>query len=219
VTGNPVSKQDGDGHLFVSIYHQSEVNGGGQALIENFLAVVGDQGQDDITNALQRDEQKQKNQQTAQDQQQNPPPPDANHTHTLVVRQVSGQDGNSFGHVTVQVDGGAEVGFGPVQNMTKEQVLENASVPGQVEPRAAGTTTTNAVTIYLTKDQAGNAQANINARTANPGNYQVDGRSCVDFGETVVHSTGARAPSDLRPAALIQDIRSYQIHDNSSQAP
>lgn len=156
---------------------------------------------------------------TLKAQQQNPPPPDANHNHSIVVRQVSGQDGNSFGHVTVQVDGGAEVGFGPVQNMTKKQLLENTSVPGQVEPRAAGTTTIDAVTIYLTGAQAANAQATINGRIANPGNYQVDGRSCVDFGETVVHSTGARAPSDLRPSALIQDIRSYQIHDNSSQAP
>jgi RHS repeat-associated protein len=97
VTGNPVSKQDGDGHLFVSIYHQSEVNGGGQALIENFLAVVGDQGQDDITNALQRDEQKQKNQQTAQAQQQtssstanaNPNAAAEHHQYDLVVERTN----------------------------------------------------------------------------------------------------------------------------------
>ena len=48
------------------------------------------------------------------------PPPDAQHNHTVVVRQVSGQDGNVFGHITVQVDGGKEVGFSPKTNMTTE---------------------------------------------------------------------------------------------------
>jgi hypothetical protein len=103
--------------------------------------------------------------------------------------------------------------------MTKKQIAENASVPGVVEPRAAGAKTLDAVTIYLTPAEARNAQANINARAANPGNYQVVGSSCVGFGETIVHSTGARAPSDTLPSALIQDIRSMQIHDNSNQAP
>jgi hypothetical protein len=103
--------------------------------------------------------------------------------------------------------------------MTKKQIAENASVPGVVEPRAAGARTLDAVTIYLTPAEAKNAQANIDARSANPGNYQVVGRSCVDFGETIIHSTGARAPSDTLPASLIKDIRSIQFQDNSSQAP
>lgn len=152
-------------------------------------------------------------------QQQNQPQHDANHTVPLVVRDVSGQAGNPAGHVTVQVGTGSEVGFGPAQPMTKKQIAENASVPGVVEPRAAGAKTLDAVTIYLTPAEARNAQANINARAANPGNYQVVGSSCVGFGETIVHSTGARAPSDTLPSALIQDIRSMQIHDNSNQAP
>jgi RHS repeat-associated protein len=147
------------------------------------------------------------------------PPSDANHTRTVTVREVSGQNGNSFNHITVQVDGGKEVGFGPVQQMTKKQIAENASVPGQVEPRAAGAATLDAVTIFVTKNEANNAQANIDERAANPGNYQWNGRSCVDFGELVVHSTGAPAPNDLKPSSLIQDIRDQQFRDNSTQAP
>ena len=148
-----------------------------------------------------------------------PPPPDANHDHTLTVRQVSGQNGNPMGHITVQVDGHKEVGFTPVKDMTKTEIAENKSVPGTVEPRAKDVKTLDAVTIHLTKDEAKNAQATIDARTANPGDFQTRGRSCVDFGESVVHSTGAKAPSDDLPSHLIQDIRSQQQWDHSSQAP
>jgi len=152
-------------------------------------------------------------------QNHNPPPPDANHTHTLTVREVSGQQGNPANHITVQVDNGKEVGFGPVQDMTAKQIIENTPVPGQVEPRAAGVTTVDAVTVYMTKDEAAQAQGTIDARTTNPGDYQRSGRSCVDFGEDVVRSTGARAPSDTLPSHLIRDLRAIQIQDNTTQAP
>jgi hypothetical protein len=135
------------------------------------------------------------------------------------VRQVSGQNGNSFGHVTVQVDGKKEVGFGPKKDMTAKELAENKSVPGQVEPRAKDAKTLDAVTIHLTAAEAKNAQATIDAKSANPGDYQLRGSSCVDFGEAVVHSTGAPAPSDLRPAALVSDIRSEQESAHTSQAP
>ncbi|MHB8735147.1 MAG: RHS repeat-associated core domain-containing protein [Terriglobales bacterium] len=66
------------------------------------------------------------------------PPPDANHQHTLTIREVSGQNGNSLGHITVQIDKGKEVGFGPHKDMTKGQLAENKSVPGKVEPLRGG---------------------------------------------------------------------------------
>lgn len=157
---------------------------------------------------------------TTQQQAQKPlPPPDANHNHTLTIRYVSGQEGNPAGHITVQIDNGKQVGFAPVQDLTKKQILENTSVPGQVEPRAAGVTTLDAVTIHLTKDEASHAQGTIDDRTNNPGNYELRGRSCVDFGEDVVRSTGSRAPSDTLPSHLILDIRGQQIQDNTTQAP
>ena len=132
---------------------------------------------------------------------------------------MEGQEGNPAGHNTVQVDSGKEVGFAPVQDLTKKQIVENTSVPGQVEPRAAGVATLDAVTIHLTKDEAAHAQATIDTRTATPGNYQLRGRSCVDFGEAVVRSTGATAPTDTLPSHLIRDLRAIQIHDNTTQAP
>ncbi len=148
-----------------------------------------------------------------------PPPPDQQHNHTVTVNYVSGQNGNPAGHITVKVDGNKEVGFGPKKDMTKKELAENKSVPGQVEPRAKDAKTLDSVTVHVTADQAKNAQATIDARTANPGSYQVDGRSCVDFGETVVHSTGANAPSDVLPSHLVGDIRSQQEWDHSTQAP
>ena len=150
---------------------------------------------------------------------QQAPRHDANHTHTLTVRYVSGLKGNPAGHITVQVDGNKEVGFGPVQDMTHKQVAENASVPGKVEPRDPNAKTLDSVTIYLTGDEANHAQANIDLRNANPGNYQPDGRSCVDLGETVVHSTGAAAPNDLTPKYLIKDLRDLQNKAGTDQAP
>jgi RHS repeat-associated protein len=148
-----------------------------------------------------------------------PPPPDANHDHTLTVRQVSGQNGNAFGHITVQVDGKKEVGFGPKKDMTAKELAENKSVPGQVEPRAKDAKTLDAVTIHLTSAEARNAQATIDAKSANPGDYKLRGGSCVDFGETVIHSTGAKAPSDDLPSHMVEHVREQQEWDHSSQAP
>jgi len=195
VANNPMSFRDPSGHI-------EEGGDGGSG--------GGDSGQGIFAVFLMLDPQQ---------KQQNQPEHDANHTVPLVVRDVSGQTGNPAGHVTVQVGGGKEVGFGPAQPMTKKQIAENASVPGVVEPRATGTRTLDAVTIYLTPDEAKHAQSNIDVRSADPGNYQPVGRSCVDFGEAIVHSTGANAPSDTLPASLIQDIRSMQVQAGSNQAP
>jgi len=89
------------------------------------------------------------------------PPPVANHQHTLTIREVSGQNGNSLGHITVQVDKGKEVGFGPQKDMTKGQLAENKSVPGKVEPLAAGAKTLDAVTVHITSKEAQAAPAKI----------------------------------------------------------
>ena len=148
------------------------------------------------------------------------PPPDANHNHKLVVRMVQGQVGNLANHITVQVDGAGEVGFGPLTPMTKAQILANASVNGTVEPRAAGVATLNAVTIYLTADEANAATNMINFISTFPGQYQVLGSSCVDFGEIVMSATGFLASTNSRlPSLLITDTQRRQVSHNSVQAP
>ena len=147
------------------------------------------------------------------------PPPDANHNHTLTVREVGGQGKNVFRHITVQVDDYPEVGFGPVNDLTAKQIAENTPVPGNIEYRAAGVPTKDAVTIYLTEAEAVTAQMTINDRHNYPGYYQLRGRSCVDFGETVVSSTGFPVPTDVLPRSLPKDIRAEQIKENTVQAP
>lgn len=52
--------------------------------------------------------------------------------------------------------------------MTKKQVMKNESVPGQVEPRAAGVKTEDQVTIHVTADQAKAAQKTIDDTTKIP---------------------------------------------------
>ena len=97
------------------------------------------------------------------DKEKKLPAPDAQHDHTITVRQVSGQGVNVAGHATVQIDGGKEVGYGPKQDMSAKQVAENKSVPGQVELRAAGAKTEDQVTVHVTGDQAKAAQGTIDA--------------------------------------------------------
>jgi RHS repeat-associated protein len=147
----------------------------------------------------------------------NLPKPDAQHDHTITVRQVSGQGANLAGHATVQIDGGKEVGYGPKQDMTAKQLAENKSVPGQVEPRAVGVKTKDQVTIHVTGDQAKAAQGTIDAVAKDPGNYQLVGNNCANFVEQVVNSAGGKAPNDLKPGALVNDLRQQQYKDNSVQ--
>jgi len=147
------------------------------------------------------------------------PAPDAQHNHTITVREVQGQGGNAFGHVTVQIDGGKEVGYGPKQDMTTKQIVEGKSVPGQVEPRADGVKTVDQVTINVTGDQAKAAQGAIDARAANPGDYNLTSNNCAQFGTAVVNAAGGNAPNDIKPSSLISDIRSQQYKANSTQTP
>jgi hypothetical protein len=150
------------------------------------------------------------------------PPPDAQHNHTVTVRQVSGQNGNPFGHATVQVDGGKEVGYGPKQDMTKKEIVENKAVPGQVEPRAANAKTEDQVTIHVTADQAKAAQQTIDDVSKNPGNYVLRGsdvNNCATFDQRVVNAAGGNAPHDTTPGGIVGDIRNQQYKDNSVQTP
>jgi len=208
VGNNPLTSVDRDGHDWIERLLEES-----QGMVENAGFQAG----------MNREQQAQQNVDSGlrnrAGQPINLPAPDADHSHTLVVSMVAGQDGNAAGHVVVQIDGGAQVGFGPVTNMTNSQLLQNASVPGQVEARAPGAATLDSVTIYLTAAEASAGMGVISSRTANPGNYQVDGRSCVDFGESVVRATGASAPHDLLPRSLILDIRMQQVLSHSVQGP
>ncbi|MGC2741860.1 MAG: RHS repeat-associated core domain-containing protein [Candidatus Angelobacter sp.] len=143
------------------------------------------------------------------------PKPDAQHDHTITVREVEGQNHNVAGHVTVQVDGGKEMGFAPKD--ASKSVLDNKSVPGQVEPRADGVKTLDAVTINVTADQANHAQGTIDATTTKPGNYQLVGNSCVNFAENVMSSAGAPTQNVKTPGGLIEVVRKQQYQDNTTQ--
>jgi RHS repeat-associated protein len=148
------------------------------------------------------------------------PAPDAQHDHTITVRQVSGQSVNIAGHATVQIDGGKEVGYGPKQDMTTKQAVENTPVPGTVEPRAAGVKTEDQVTIHVTVDQAKAAQQTITDTAKNPGNYVLhgsDSNNCANFAERVVNSAGGSVPHDVTPGGIVTDIRKQQYKDNSVQ--
>ena len=148
------------------------------------------------------------------------PPPDAEHNHTITIREVSGQGVNIFNHVTVQVDNDKEVGYGPKQKMTNKQAAKNTPVPGKVEPRNANAKTLDQVTIHVTADEAKAAETAIADTTQNPGDYVLHGDSahnCANFGELVVNKAGGQAPNDETPGGLVKDLREQQYNNNSTQ--
>jgi RHS repeat-associated protein len=148
------------------------------------------------------------------------PPPDAQHNHTITVRDVSGKGINLFNHVTVQVDNDKEVGYGPKQPMTGKELEKNTPVPGQVEARDPNAKTLDQVTIHVTADQAKAAEKAISDTAKDPGNYVFHGdnaHNCANFGELVVNKAGGHAPNDVTPGGLVHDVREQQYKNNSSQ--
>jgi hypothetical protein len=155
------------------------------------------------------------------------PPPDAQHDHSITVRYVEGRNGNVFGHVTVQIDNGKEVGFDPKQDQSKTEIfkethgLNNNGVPGKVEERAAGVKTKEQATVHVTADQARAAQKTIDGRSTNPGNYHLELRNCSQFAADVLHSAGAKAPdgsTGVLPVDFVGNIRAQQYEDHSTQS-
>lgn len=123
--------------------------------------------------------------------------------------------GHPPGHVTVQVDGGTEAGFGPKSTLAG---ATDQSTPGQIAVRNPNVATKDAVTIYITADQANAANGYIADRTKNPANYQLVGKSCVTFGELVMSHAGAKAPDATLPSRLILDIRNQEYQDHTVQS-
>ncbi len=148
------------------------------------------------------------------------PPPDAEHSHTITVRDVSDPGINIFHHVTVQIDSDQEVGYGPKQPMTGKELRKNTPVPGTVEPRDPKGKTLDQVTIHVTAGQAGAARTAIKETHDNPGNYVFHGdnaHNCTNFGELVVNRAGGHAPNDVTPGGLVHDLREQQYKNNSAQ--
>ena len=150
------------------------------------------------------------------EQQKKLPTPAPDATHTITVTEVQGQNNNPAGHITIKIDNGPEVGFGPKQDLTKTQIfkegtgIDKKGTPGQVEPRAANVKTEDQVTIHVTANQANGAQTVINNRTTSPGNYQLKNRNCTEFGEDVIGGAGIHVQHDVTPSGLLKDLRSDQ---------
>jgi len=116
----------------------------------------------------------------------------------------------------VGVDDKSEVGFGPAKDLTKTQIakefagIDKTGTPGKVEPRAKGAKTLDQVTVHVTADQAARAQALIDQRTGNPGNYHLTSRNCAEFGEDVLKAAGVKAPTAAVPVELMMELHAEQ---------
>jgi RHS repeat-associated protein len=133
-------------------------------------------------------------------------------THTITVTEVQGQSGNPANHVVVSVDGRPQVGFGPAKDLTRAQVVKEGTLvdsvgtPGKVEPRASGVKTLDQVTVHVSAEQAAKAQAFIDQRTSNPGNYHLTQRNCSEFGEDTLKAGGVAAPTAAVPLQMMFEL-------------
>jgi RHS repeat-associated protein len=198
--GDPISMQVGT--LMVSVQEDR--------YLHNFQVAV-ESGNQEVINPPRLQRAKTEAAQNAgQPQAQN------NNTHTITIIEVQGQQGNPANHIVVSVDGKSQVGFGPAKDLTKKQIVKEATgidttgTPGKVEPRAAGVKTLDQVTVHVTADQAAHAQAVIDQRSGTPGNYHLTTRNCAEFGEDVLRAGGVKAPTAAVPGELMMELHVEQ---------
>jgi hypothetical protein len=80
-------------------------------------------------------------------------------------------------------------------------------VPGHVEPLAPNRVVTDEVVLQVTPDQAKAMQATITDSIKNLHTYDPAFGNCANFVEDVLRSGGVRAPYDMTPGGLVEDLK------------
>jgi RHS repeat-associated protein len=208
-TGNsPLNRIDADGHTVPTAANPVECGAGGVIctrneggrLVENVLD-LDDEG-DVPTEVIQGDGTF-----SAQNQK----------TVTVTVDQVKAA--NPLGHVVIQVGGGQKVGLVPDSDKAaamaaaKEAASAAAgfpapsTVPGHVEPLEPSRTIEDTAVLHVTPDQAKAMQGTIDKSILTLHTYDPGFGNCATFVESVLRSGGAKAPNDMTPGGLVEDLK------------
>jgi RHS repeat-associated protein len=123
---------------------------------------------------------------------------------------------NPGGHLGVSINGSPAVGFNPAPGWDPAAIA-GANVPGEALPVDPSSPIDNRsvggscrVTIRTTAAQDQAMLDYIRNRTNSPGNYQLFGRNCAEFGGDVLRAGGVNAPWTPLPRNLVNDlIRMY----------
>ncbi len=145
------------------------------------------------------------------------PPAQNNNTVPVTVDKVKA--GTPFGHAVIKVGGGQKVGLVPNSDKAaaaaaaKEAAAAAAGfpapspVPGHVEPLAPNRVVTDEVVLHVTPDQANAMQGTIDQSTKTLHTYDPGFGNCANFVEDVLRSGGVRAPYDMTPGGLVEDLK------------
>jgi RHS repeat-associated protein len=207
VRNSPVVRVDLTGHNYAGMNGLNADHSAG-------LPMFQDDGTEADAEQAEREYQQQQ-----QQQQQSQQPAQNNNTVTVTVDQV--KSANPFGHVVIQIDKGPKVGLvadsdkAAAAAVAKETASAAAGhpttdpVPGHVEPLAANRTKDikNTVVLHVTRDQAKKMQATINDSMKNLHSYDPGFHNCASFVEDVLRSGGVRAPNDMTPGGLVDDLK------------
>lgn len=133
-----------------------------------------------------------------------------NKTVTVTVDQV--KSNQPFGHATISVGGDKPVGLVPNSDakaaaavVVEAKTGVPTSVPGHIaednrKPEAQAK-------IQVTPDQAKAMRAYINQAEHAKQDYDPGYRNCAHFAEEVLRSGGVKAPYDMTPGGLVEDLQ------------
>lgn len=125
---------------------------------------------------------------------------------TVTVEEVQGQGGNIFNHAAISVDGKQPVGLEQKKDCGTCAV-EDRTTPGAVRPVDPKRKVLAKVTIHITHAQAGRIQTFLNRASKSPPNYNLYHSNCAEFCEAGLRAGGLKAPNDVKPGSLIDDLR------------
>jgi RHS repeat-associated protein len=188
--------------------------------VQNNPTTFGDpDGHGDCPDGSSGSCQQNKQQQWAAEQQASAQAAAAQNQKTVTVTVDQVKAANPYGHAVIKVDGGQKVGLVPNSDKAaaaaaaKEAVAAAAGfpsptpVPGHVEPLAPNRKIEDTAVLHVTPDQAKAMQGTIDQSIKNLHTYDPGFGNCANFVENVLRSGGVKAPYDMTPGGLVEDLK------------
>lgn len=131
---------------------------------------------------------------------------------TVTVQQV--KSSQPFGHAVIKVGNGDKVGLVPNSDAkavaaaaVEEQTRLHVPVQGHVETLKPNRKIEDTAVLHVTPDQAKAMQTTIDQSVKSLHTYDPEFGNCATFVENVLKSGGVKAPSDMTPGGLVEDLK------------